>query len=100
MSIANLDKALGGQQEVVGPRIVPGRRQEKVSRFGITSCYQVNLDMMTGKYTRKALFSNKDIPTCMPRLGSVMSNTMWVTGKDDRMLAKSKVVVGKIVCAD
>jgi len=78
----------------------PGKKIKKVSRFGITSCYQVNLDMMTGKYTRKALFSNKDIPTCMPRLGSVMSNTMWVTGKDDRMLAKSKVVVGKIVCAD
>jgi len=78
----------------------PGRKIQRVTRFGITSCYQVNLDMVTGKYTRKAIFSNKDIPTSMPRLGSVMNNTLWVTGKDDRTLAKSKVAVGKIVCAD
>ena len=78
----------------------PGKKIQRVTRFGITSCYQVNLDMVTGKYTRKAIFSNKDIPTSMPRLGSVMNNTLWVTGKDDRTLAKSKIAVGKIVCAD
>jgi hypothetical protein len=78
----------------------PGKKIKRVTSFGSTSCYQVNLDMATGKYTRKAIFSNKDIPTSMPRLGSVMNNTMWVTGKEDRTLAKSKIAVGKIVCMD
>lgn len=73
----------------------PGGRVKKTVRFGKSSCYQVDLDMTTGKYTRKALFNNNDIPTCMPRLASVMGNTLWVTGKEDRVLAKSKVVVGK-----
>jgi hypothetical protein len=78
----------------------PGRKIKSVDSYGRTSCYQVDLDMMTGKYTRKAIFSNRDIPVSMPRLGSVMNNTMWVTGKEDRMMAKSKIAVGKIVCAD
>jgi len=78
----------------------PGKKIKATSRFGMSSCYQLDLDMMSGKYTRKALFSNKDIPTCMPRLGSVASNTMWVTGKDDRVFAKSKIVVGRIICAE
>ena len=78
----------------------PGGKIKKTVRFGKSSCYQVDLDMATGKYTRKALFNNNDIPTCMPRLASVMDNTLWVTGKEDRMLAKSKVVVGKFVVAN
>ena len=78
----------------------PGKKIKSVDSYGKTSCYQVDLDMMTGKYTRKAIFSNKDIPVSMPRLGSVMNNTMWVTGKEDRLMAKSKIAVGKIVCAD
>jgi hypothetical protein len=77
-----------------------GKKIRSISSFDWSSCYQVDLDIMSGKCTRKALFSNKGIPTCMPRLGSVAGNTMWVTGKVDRTLARSKILVGKIVCAN
>lgn len=29
-----------------------------------------------------------------------MNNTIYLTGKEDHNLAKSKIVVGKIVCSD
>jgi hypothetical protein len=77
-----------------------GKKIKRLTNFGRSSCYEVNLDMVTGQYTRKALYSNRDIPTSMPRLGAVMSNTMYLTGKEDRTMGKSKIVVGKITCLD
>ena len=78
----------------------PGKKIKRTTNFGRSSCYMVDLDMITGKYTRKALYSNRDIPTSMPRLGAVQNNTMYLTGKEDRTMAKSKIVVGKITCSD
>lgn len=77
-----------------------GKKIKRTTNFGRSSCYELNLDMVTGQYTRKVLYSNRDIPTSMPRLGAVMSNTIYLTGKEDRYMGKSKIVVGKITCAD
>jgi hypothetical protein len=74
----------------------PGKKIKRLTNFGKSSCYMVDLDMVTGEYTRKFLYSNRDIPASMPRLGAVLNNSIYLTGKDDRVLAKSKVVVGKI----
>ena len=74
----------------------PGKKIKRLTNFGRSSCYMVDLDMVTGQYTRKPLYSNRDIPTSMPRLGAVLSNSLYLTGKDDRAFAKSKIVVGKI----
>jgi hypothetical protein len=73
-----------------------GQKVKRASSFGKTDCYNVQLDVLSGKYTRKPLFSNKDIPTAMPRLGSVLGNTLFLVGKEDRMLGKSKIALGKI----
>lgn len=74
-----------------------GKKIKRVTRFSRTDCFQVRLDLLTGKFTRKILFSNKDIPPAMPRLGVVFDKTMYVTGKDDgRWGGKSKLAVGKI----
>jgi hypothetical protein len=74
-----------------------GKKIKRVTRFSRTDCFQVRLDLLTGKFSRKILFSNKDIPPAMPRLGVVFDKTMYVTGKDDgRWGGKSKLAVGKI----
>lgn len=78
----------------------PGQRVKKVRLFGKTSCYEIDLDMMTGKYTRKAIFSNRDIPNAMPRLGVGLNGCLYMTGKEMKVMRKSKVAVGKIVCTD
>jgi len=73
-----------------------GKKPRMISYYGKSHCYVVTLDMESGKYTRKFFFDNAEIPTAMPRLGSVVGNEMYITGKDDRVLGKSKVAVGKI----
>jgi hypothetical protein len=75
-----------------------GKKVKRIRSFGSSVCYEVDLDMLTGKFTRKNLYTNKDIPTSMPRLGVAMNDVLYITGKDDKFMAKSKVVVGKIVC--
>jgi hypothetical protein len=73
-----------------------GKKIKKVTRFSRTDCFQVRLDLLTGKLTRKILFSNRDIPPAMPRLGVVFDKTLYVTGKEEAGWGKSKVAVGKI----
>jgi hypothetical protein len=78
----------------------PGKKIKQVSSFGRSQCYMVTLDPVSGKYTRKSIFSNRDIPTSMPRLGVVLNNTMYLTGKEDRVFGKTKIVVGRITSND
>ncbi|HEV3323983.1 MAG TPA: hypothetical protein VG052_00210 [Puia sp.] len=77
-----------------------GKKIKRVTSFGKSQCYVVALDPVSGKYTRKSLFSNKDIPTSMPRLGVVLNNTMYLMGKEDRVFGKTKIVVGRLTCND
>jgi hypothetical protein len=74
-----------------------GQKIHRLDRFGKSDCVAVYLDAATGKYTRKTLFSNRDQPAAMPRLGIAVGKDYYLIGKEDRVLAKTKIVVGKIV---
>jgi hypothetical protein len=74
----------------------PGQKIKRTLRFGKSDCFVVSLNELTGKITRNQFFSNTTVPTSMPRLGSVISDNMYIVGKDDRMLGKSKIAVAKI----
>ncbi|HVZ96631.1 MAG TPA: hypothetical protein VG847_07135 [Chitinophagaceae bacterium] len=74
----------------------PGQRVKLTNRFGKSDCFIVSLDELTGKYTRNQFFSNAEVPTAMPRLGSVIGDNMYITGKDDRLFGKTKIAVAKI----
>ncbi len=74
----------------------PGQKLKTANRFGRSDCYVLTVDEATGKCTRKMLFSNSDIPTSMPRLGSVVDVSMYIVGKEDRLFGQSKIAVGKI----
>ncbi len=71
----------------------PVKKIRMISDLGISDCFHLKLDIMTGKLTRTSLFSNKKTPTAMPRLGVIFNNSMYIVGKDSR---RSKVVVGKL----
>lgn len=73
-----------------------GQRVKRMSYFRKSECYAVDLDLVTGKYTRNILFSNDDVPTAMPRLGSGLGKDLFIVGKEDRFLGKSKIAVAKI----
>ncbi len=73
-----------------------GQKVKKISYFRKTDCFLVKLDPVTGKYTRSVFFSNNDVPTAMPRLGSVHGNDFYMTGKEDRILGKTKIALAKV----
>ena len=73
-----------------------GQKVKKINYFGKSNCYLVTLDPNTGKYKRSVLFANNDVPTAMPRLGSVLGNDFYMTGKEDRMLGKTKIAIAKL----
>ncbi len=72
-----------------------GQKTRTTFNFAKSECNIVSIDQLTGKYTRKLLFSNEDNPTAMPRLGSVLGNEMYIIGKTEKML-KTKIAVAKI----
>ncbi len=74
----------------------PGQKVKITRRFGKSDCFMLTVDELTGKYKRKMFFTNTDVPTSMPRLGSVVENGMYLIGKDDRVMAKSKIAVAKV----
>jgi hypothetical protein len=74
----------------------PGQIVKTIRRFGKSDCFVLFVDEQTGKCMRRPFFTNADVPTSMPRLGSVIGNEMYVVGKDDRMLGKSKIAVARI----
>ncbi|MGH2563626.1 MAG: hypothetical protein ACRDE5_03875, partial [Ginsengibacter sp.] len=74
----------------------PGQKVKRTTRFGKSDCFVVSLNELTGKYTRNQFFSNTMVPTSMPRLGSVIGDNMYIVGKDDQMLGKSKIAIAKI----
>ncbi|MEO9070357.1 MAG: hypothetical protein ABI261_04950 [Ginsengibacter sp.] len=74
----------------------PGQKVKTAVRFGKSDCFLLTLNEATGKYSRDVFFSNTDVPTAMPRLGSVTGDIMYIVGKDDRLLGKSKIAVARI----
>ncbi len=73
-----------------------GQKVKKISYFGKSDCFAINLNTITGKYTRSSLFSNKDVPTAMPRLSSVLGKDMYLIGKEDRLLGKTKIAIARL----
>ncbi|MEI7734332.1 MAG: hypothetical protein WCI49_02650 [Ferruginibacter sp.] len=73
-----------------------GQKVKKISYFSRSDCFAIALNTTTGKYTKTSLFSNGDQPTAMPRLGSVLGNDLYLIGKDDKILAKSKIAIAKL----
>ena len=67
-----------------------------MSDYNKSDCFLLSLDPVSGKLVRKVIFSNDDVPTAMPRLSSVLGSEMYVIGKQDRFLAKTKIAVAKI----
>src|SRR5690242_2008611 len=76
----------------------PGQKVKTISRFGKSDCFVLSVDESTGKYKRNIFFSNNDVPTSMPRLGSVTGDQMYIVGKHDRlMMGKTKIAVARIM---
>ena len=73
-----------------------GQKVRLTMRFSKSDFYQVTLDTDKGTYTRTTLFSNDDIPPAMPRLGTNLGNVFYMVGRQERLLAKSKIAVGKV----
>jgi len=74
----------------------PGQKVKTTSRFGKSDCFILSINQATGKYTRSQFFSNTDVPTAMPRLGSVIGDDMYIVGKEDRVLGKTKIAIARI----
>jgi hypothetical protein len=73
-----------------------GQKVKRISYFRKSVCFGISLDPVTGKYTRSVLFDNSDVPTAMPRLGSNLGNDLYIIGKEDRLLGKTKIAVAKV----
>lgn len=74
----------------------PGQKVKLTRRFGKSDCFLLTIDQSNGKAERKMFFTNSNVPTSMPRLGSVIGDGMYIIGKEDRMLGKTKIAVAKI----
>ena len=74
-----------------------GQKVKRISYFRKSDCFGVRLDPITGNYKRSLLFSNRDVPTAMPRLGVSMGKEFYLIGKEDRFFGKTKIAVGKVV---
>lgn len=74
----------------------PGQKVKITRRFGKSDCFVLNIDEATGKCSRKMFFNNSDVPTAMPRLGSVIADNMYIVGKEDRVFGKTKIAVAKV----
>ncbi len=73
-----------------------GQKIKPTTRFGKSEMFAIQLDAATGKYKRVSLFSNEDQPTAMPRLGVPIGKDFYLIGKEDKLLGKTKIAVGKV----
>jgi len=74
----------------------PGQKIRATENFNKSECSAIYLNPYTGKYTRSVLFSNRDVPTAMPRLGKVLGNDFYIVGQFSKLLRKSKIAVAKL----
>jgi hypothetical protein len=73
-----------------------GQKRKKIYRYAKSDCFVLSIDAISGKLTRNQFFSNSEVPTAMPRLGSIINNEMYMVGKTDRVFGKTKIAVAKI----
>ncbi|WP_343689959.1 hypothetical protein [Chitinophaga sp.] len=73
-----------------------GQKVKSVSRFGKSDCFVITVDELTGKISRKMIFSNREIPAAMPKKGAAFGNDFYMVGRADRVFGKTRIAVGKI----
>jgi hypothetical protein len=73
-----------------------GQKDKRIIRYAKSDCFRLTVDGVSGKISRKQFFSNSEVPTAMPRLGSIINNEMYMVGKTDRMMGKTKIAIAKI----
>ncbi|WP_440134714.1 hypothetical protein [Chitinophaga sancti] len=73
-----------------------GQKVKTVKTFRKSDCFMLTVDELTGKISRKVLFSNRGVPTAMPKQGAVIGNDLYLVGRTDKMFGKTRVAVGKI----
>jgi hypothetical protein len=73
-----------------------GQKVKRISYYRKSDCFAINLNTITGKYTRSVLFNNNEVPTAMPRLSSVLGNNLYMTGKEDRVFGKTKIAIARL----
>lgn len=61
-----------------------------------SDCFLISIDELTGSISRKQIFSNRDIPTAMPKDGVAIGHDMYIVGKTYNNFSKPRIVVGKI----
>lgn len=73
-----------------------GQKPRSVQRYGRSECYRLRLNASTGVYQREPVFSNRDVPTAMPRFARVYGSDLLFVGREDRVLGKTKVALGRL----
>ncbi len=73
-----------------------GKKIKRAVNFSKSHCFLLSIDTEKGTMKRSFVFSNDDIPPATLRLGVELDNTLYVVGRQNRSLGKTKIVVGKI----
>jgi hypothetical protein len=74
----------------------PGQKVYTAKELGYSHCYVVTLDEITGKYQRNDCFTNSKVPTAMVRQAAVFGDEMYIIGKNEAVMGKTKLAVAKI----
>lgn len=74
----------------------PGKRVKRVYKYSSADLVELNLDLKTGKLTRNTLSENEDGLIPMPRMSTLIGKTLYIMGKVEKNLGKSKVGVARI----
>lgn len=67
-------------QDVLGPN---QKVKEEGGSFSGSVCYQLTLDMRTGKFSRKIVFENAGKPAAMPRLAMAIDGLLFMPCMDE-----------------
>lgn len=63
-------------------------KAKKIINLYKSDCFYIKLDINTGKFTRRFLFSNNGEPTAMPRFGSLSNNKLYMPAFKFKFLDK------------
>lgn len=74
----------------------PGKRVKRVYKYSKADFVELDLNMKTGKVSRKELFENNDEPIPMPRMSAAVAKNLFLIGKQEKTMGKSKVAMAKI----
>lgn len=73
-----------------------GQQVRTASAMTKSDCFMISVDEKTGALTRNQIFSNKDIPTAMPKSMVTIGNDVYMVGRSDKNVWKNRIAVGRI----